>query len=169
LKFLLVGAAPINKESQDNYIWDPNGEKFTVKSGYNFLQRYNNYDNWNLWTTVWKNEYLPKIIFFAWKLLKGKILTVENLKKKGFEGPSMCVMCQREEKSIQHLFLNCIIARHCWKQIISPLELNIDTIEQLTTLNKNWAQSNPYAKKKNSHKSNLKMPTLYASLASMAS
>jgi len=37
LKLLLVGDTPINKRSQDNYIWDPSGGNFTVKSGYNFL------------------------------------------------------------------------------------------------------------------------------------
>jgi len=148
LKLLLAGAAPINKESQDSYIWDPIGGKFTIKSGYNFLQKYHNYENWNLWTTTWKNECLPKIKKFAWTLLKGKIPIEKNLRKKGFQGPSICVMCQREEESIQHLFLKCIIARQCWKQIISPLEMNIDTFEQLTTLNVNWEQSYPYARKK---------------------
>jgi len=88
------------------------------------------------------------IFFFAWTLLKGKILRVENLRKKGFQGPFICVMCQMEEENIQHLFLKCIITRQCWKQIISPLEMNIDTFEQLTTLNVNWGQRYPYAMKK---------------------
>eukprot|EP00253_Pinus_taeda_P020455 PITA_20455 len=97
--------------------------------------------------SVWKNACLPKIKFFAWTLLKGKILIVENLRKKGIHGPFVCVLCQEEEESTQHLFLNCVIARQCWKQIISPLDLNIDSIEQLSPLNKNWTDSYPYAKK----------------------
>lgn len=52
LKLLLAGAAPINKESQDSYIWDPIGGKFTIKLGYNFLQKYHNYENWNLWSNM---------------------------------------------------------------------------------------------------------------------
>lgn len=129
LKHLLARVSPINKESQDSYIWDPIRGKFTVKLGYNFMKKYHNYEYWNLWTAAWKNEFSPIIKKFAWTLLKGKILTAENLRKKGFQGPSICVMCQREEESIQHLFLKCIIARQCWKKIISPLEMNIHTFE----------------------------------------
>lgn len=82
LEILLVGAAPINKEDQDEFVWDPSEGNYTVKSGYNYLQNYNSHDDWNLWKAVWKNECLPKIKFFIWSLLKGKIITVENLKKK---------------------------------------------------------------------------------------
>lgn len=93
LKTTLTRAAPINKTTQDNFVWDPSGEKFTVKSRYNFLQPSNNLENWNLWIAVWKNECLPKIKIFAWTLLKGKILTTENLRKKGIQGPSMSCLC----------------------------------------------------------------------------
>jgi len=36
----LLGAAPINKEEQDGFIWDPNGGEYIVKSGYNLLQEH---------------------------------------------------------------------------------------------------------------------------------
>lgn len=65
LKLLLAGIAPINKRSQDSYIWDPSGGNFTLKSSYKFFQNHNNHENWNLWSVVWKNESLPKINFFA--------------------------------------------------------------------------------------------------------
>lgn len=112
-----------------------------------FRSNQSNYENWRLWPTIWKNECLPKIKFFSWTLLKGKILIAENLRKKCIHGPSMCVLCHEEEESTQHLFLNCVIAKHCWKQIISPLDLNIDSTKQLSPLNNSWAHNYPYAKK----------------------
>jgi len=146
MKITLAGVVPINKKIQDSYVWDPSGGKFTVKSGYKFLQPNNNLENWNLRSAVWKNECLPKIKFFAWTLLNGKILTAENLRKKGIQGPSMWCLCRKEEESSQNLFLDCAIARHCWQQIISPLKLATENFDQLTTLNRNWEKCYPYTK-----------------------
>jgi len=60
-----------------------------------------------------------------WMLLKGKILTADNLKRKGYEGPSCCAMCQRSGENIQHLFVGFPFARACWKGLVSPLEVSI--------------------------------------------
>lgn len=99
LKLLLVGASPINKESQDNYIWDPNGGKFTVKLGYNFLQNYNNYENWNLWIATWKNECLPKIFFFGMEFTKRQDSYGGKFKEKRFPRPlHMCHVPKRRRK-----------------------------------------------------------------------
>lgn len=87
LKTFLVGATPTKIEYQDEFIWNPYGGNYTLKSGYNYLQNYNSEENWNLWIVVQKNECLPKIKFFTWSLLKGKILTMEKFKKNNFQGP----------------------------------------------------------------------------------
>lgn len=86
LKTHFSGAAPINREEQDDFIWEPNGGEYTVKSGYNLLQEHQSQQDWSLWKAAWKTECLPKIKFFMWTLLKGKILTSENLKKKEYKG-----------------------------------------------------------------------------------
>lgn len=115
LKRTLMGVAPINKSTQDNYVWDPSGGKFIVKYGYQLLQSSYNLDNWNLRSAIWKNECLPKIKKkIAWTLLKGKILIAEDLKKKRDSSPSMCSLCCSEEESSQHLFLDFPFAQHCW-------------------------------------------------------
>lgn len=61
LKISLSGLAPTNKEACDRFIWDPSGGNFTVKDGYKLLQASSTLGNWNLWTTVWKTECLPKV------------------------------------------------------------------------------------------------------------
>lgn len=65
LKALLYGSPPINKQNKDTYIWDPSGGDYSIKSGYNFLYNYSNFEKWNLWTVVWKNVCLPKVKFFV--------------------------------------------------------------------------------------------------------
>lgn len=41
LKIRLVGVVPINKDDQDEFVWDPNGGNYTLKLGYNYLQNHN--------------------------------------------------------------------------------------------------------------------------------
>lgn len=103
-------------------------------------------NNWVLHKVVWKSECFPKIKFFNWTLLKGKILTAENLKKRGILRPSICCLCRAEEESSQHLFLECPFSQSCWKLIISPLSRR-ETFDQITSLQKNWETSYPYPKK----------------------
>ena len=42
LKSHLTGVAPINREEHDDFVWDPNGREYTVKSWYNVLQEKQN-------------------------------------------------------------------------------------------------------------------------------
>ena len=48
LKFHLAGVAPINKEKHYDSFWDQNGGDYTVKSGYNLLQKRHNQNDWSL-------------------------------------------------------------------------------------------------------------------------
>lgn len=100
MKITLAGAAPINKKIHDSYVWEPSGGNFTVKSRYKFRQPINNLEKWNLRSAVWKNECLPKIKLFAWTLLKGKILIMENLRKKGIQGHPCVFYARRRRKAV---------------------------------------------------------------------
>eukprot|EP00253_Pinus_taeda_P017560 PITA_17560 len=108
LKLSLTGSAPLNRLSEDKYMWDPNGGSYTAK--------------------------------------EGKILTAENLRKRGILGPSICCLCREAEESNNHLFLECTFARNCWKLITSPLSIG-DLPNQISLLQKNWGNSYPYPKK----------------------
>lgn len=81
LKSHLSGEALINREDQDDFVWDPNGGEYTVKSWHNILQGQKNQQHWSLWKVTWKTECLPKIKAFISTLLKGKILTYGKKKE----------------------------------------------------------------------------------------
>lgn len=134
------------KETEDRYIWDTSGGFFSVKEGYKSLQNTTPVANWNLHSAAWKTECLPKVKHFNWTLLKGKILTAENLRKRGIQGPSIYCFCRAEEESIQHSFLLCPFAKRCWNQLTSPLETR-GTHEQMHNLQKNWKKDFPYPRK----------------------
>eukprot|EP00253_Pinus_taeda_P024025 PITA_24025 len=146
LKSSLSRSAPTNKEKDDRYIWDTCGGSFSVKEGYKSLQNINPTANWNLHTATWKSECIPKVKHFNWTLLKGKILTAENLRKRGIQGPSICCFCRAEEESIQHSFLLCTFAQSCWNQLSSPMEVR-GKYDQMHNLQKNWKKDFPHSRK----------------------
>jgi hypothetical protein len=59
-----------------------------VKEGYkDLLRRLSLPEKKNMWKNVWNNDGIPKINIFLWLLAQNKLLTVENLSKRGFKGP----------------------------------------------------------------------------------
>ena len=56
---------------------------------------------------IWKLKVPPRMQIFGWLTYHGKILTAENLQKRGWNMPSMCVMCRAQCESIIHLFTEC--------------------------------------------------------------
>eukprot|EP00253_Pinus_taeda_P010548 PITA_10548 len=143
LKTTLSGAAPVNREAEDSYIWDSCGGSFSVKEGYKSLQNSLPSPNWNLHSATWKSECIPKVKHFNWTLLKGRILTAENLRKRGIQGPSICCFCKAEEETIQHSFLLCPWVQNCWQQLTSPLEAR-GRYDQVHSLQKNWKKDYPH-------------------------
>jgi ribonuclease HI len=101
---------------RDVLAWDsdPKG-KFSVASGYAVLDKQlsgSTENSW--WKKVWNKFAWPKCNFFSWLVVQGKCLTWENLCKRGFQGPSMCVLCAGDEENISHLFFQCSFAKTIW-------------------------------------------------------
>ena len=58
---------------------------------------------WNPWVPV-------RVSFFTWELLWGRILTLEQLKRRWWRIPYRCYMCKGDEETANHSLL------HYWKQ-----------------------------------------------------
>eukprot|EP00253_Pinus_taeda_P008935 PITA_08935 len=116
----LHNRAPVKKDAIDGLRWDPSGSTYTIKSGHHHICN-GIYQTplWNHWKIIWKSEVIPKIKFFIWLLLKGKVLTAENLSKRGINGPSRCPNCCTAEETMFHLFIDCPFARRCWTKMSS--------------------------------------------------
>ena len=56
--------------------------------------------------SVW-NPFVPlKMGFFAWEVVWGKVLTLDQLKRRGRPLASRCYLCENEEESIDHLLVH---------------------------------------------------------------
>lgn len=90
LKVHLARVVPINIEEQDDFVWDPNGGDYIVKSGYNLLQKLHNQNDWSLWKAAWNSECLPKIKVFNGHFSKVKFLPLKIKKKRNTRALKMC-------------------------------------------------------------------------------
>eukprot|EP00268_Persea_americana_P029942 TRINITY_DN28916_c0_g1_i2.p1 TRINITY_DN28916_c0_g1~~TRINITY_DN28916_c0_g1_i2.p1 ORF type:complete len:107 (+),score=3.09 TRINITY_DN28916_c0_g1_i2:158-478(+) len=64
------------------------------------------------WRSLWSIKALPRVA-----ALLGRILTMDNLRRRGLIIVNACPICFEDEESIDHL-LNCPIAQHLWRSTL---------------------------------------------------
>eukprot|EP00253_Pinus_taeda_P024433 PITA_24433 len=125
-------------EEDDKLRWGLKGNgNFSLKEARNILEK-NEQGEIQTWSSkVWDNLLWPKIRTFLWLLMRNKTLTWDNLRKKGFVGPSRCPMCLEEPESLNHLFNTCEWATQLWwwmEDLLSSSDRQLDSIQN-TILN----------------------------------
>ena len=66
------------------------------------------------WKSIWGVKAPQRVAFFMWTVAWGRILTYDNLRKRGHVLPSWCCMCKEAAETVDHLFLHCKMAREIW-------------------------------------------------------
>jgi len=51
-----------------------------------------------------------RVTFFAWSATLGKILTLDNLRKRRIIVVDWCCMCKKSGETVNHLLLHCEVA-----------------------------------------------------------
>ena len=104
---------------EDKLIWDyhPSG-CYTPKHGYiqlNVLDHNREMVWW--WKQLWKLKCLGKEKLLFWAILENKAPTWDILKKRFIKGPGFCVLCRKDEETIQHLFVQCSYSQTIWNEV----------------------------------------------------
>ena len=112
-----------NLSSQkDKPIWRLGNKGFTVNS----LYKKNSLDQFKVpYRFLWKSKLPQKIKVFLWLVIRNKILTKDNLRKRNWKGSDDCCFCGGME-SIDHLFFKCSVAKFVWRVV--QIALNLDYI-----------------------------------------
>lgn len=68
---------------------------------------------------IMEAENTPRVLAFGWLALRGSILTMDNLQHKRIIVVNACPMCLGAEDSVDHLLLNCSLAKKMWWAILN--------------------------------------------------
>lgn len=62
---------------------------------------------------------------FPWLMVQNKILTIDNLMKKGWAMVNRCVMCKAEIETVSHLFKKCRTSIAIYNQVTTTMGLTM--------------------------------------------
>jgi hypothetical protein len=102
----------IRLEEVDRVVWNISKENFEVKTFYKALVCHE--AAYFPWKGIWHVKVPKRVAFFVWTAALGKILTHDNLRRRGIVVVEWCVMCKKHGESVDHLFLHCDVARVVW-------------------------------------------------------
>ncbi|CAN1179405.1 hypothetical protein LINPERHAP2_LOCUS34177 [Linum perenne] len=72
---------------------------------------------------IWRADVPTKISGFVWQVFYKNISTYDNLQKRGFIGPNVCVLCRADLESVSHLFVSCSFTSQVWLTFSSKLAI----------------------------------------------
>ncbi len=90
------------------------------------------------WKPIWKSKVPPRVAFFVWIVAKGKILTMDNLRKRGICLVEWCCLCKKSGESPEHLLLHCSYAQALWSFAFSLFGISWVMPAQITDLLTSW-------------------------------
>ena len=70
---------------------------------------------------TWKSRAPVPCRFFTWLAIQDRCWTSNRLARRGLDHQDCCPMCSQEEESINHILLQCVVAREVWTAICHPL------------------------------------------------
>ena len=127
---------------QDQLRWGNKSEgTFNLKEAKLILLDLNSQAPDKTWQNLWRHQGWMKIKLFMWLVQHKKILTWDNIRKRGVLGPSRCQLCEAQEEAMEHLLNNCIFTSSLWDYFSTIFQqTNRDKGSIISTLNR-WRRT----------------------------
>ena len=84
---------------------------------------------------VWSIKVPPRVQVFLWLLSHNKLMTKDNLAKRGIEKPPDCVYCTDKE-TMDQLYFGCVVAKQIWRRV--SILLSIDLGSDYLSISRFW-------------------------------
>ncbi|KAG9446327.1 hypothetical protein H6P81_012455 [Aristolochia fimbriata] len=111
----LISTARLDQNQEDKMLWIPTTEgRFTVKTTYEALANSNASDTHPSYL-AWTLKGPPKAQFLLWVALHKKMLTRENLSRRGMTlQTTLCPVCGLTTETVDHITLHCSNSWNIW-------------------------------------------------------
>lgn len=124
----------------DYYEWEIAGKvSLTYSTGQTYSYLRGNIDEVSWAKAVWFSNGIPRQQFHAWLLVLDRCPTRNRLLSWGIQVSPLCLLCNNDHESRDHLFFNCSFSFHLWELSatrcsIQPLRTWSQTLDQMQGL-----------------------------------
>jgi hypothetical protein len=106
----------LKQDGEDRIWWIPSKRRtFEVRSF--FQELYSLGGSPFPWKSIWRVNVPLRVSFFVWTVALGKILTLDNLRKRKVIVVDCCCICKKSGEFMDYLFLHCEVIRELWNLI----------------------------------------------------
>jgi hypothetical protein len=107
-----------NSPDEFRWRWTADGN-YSAKSAYSiqFQGSFCTFNSMALWTTNAEGKHR----LFAWLLVQNRILTADRLLARNWPCNPICILCDQDLETADHLCLHCVYAREVWQRVLSGL------------------------------------------------
>jgi hypothetical protein len=71
----------------------------------------------NTYKVTWDSDLPLKIQVFLWLIQNDRLLTKQNMGKRGWLGDQLCSFCHQAIETVDHLFVTCDYFQQIWHWI----------------------------------------------------
>jgi zinc-binding in reverse transcriptase len=103
-----------------------------TRSAYKFIN-HTPYVQDNL-SRLWEIKAPPRVQVFLWMMMRNKLLTIDNMIRRGWMMPNMCYLCRMHIEISQHVFNDCSFTRQLRDYIAHVVPSTKGTCEAFTSL-----------------------------------
>ncbi|KAH1246079.1 ATPase family AAA domain-containing protein 1-A [Glycine max] len=122
-----IAQREIHPQREDNWVWKPNPSgSYSTKSTYDLLWGESMGENQDTtFEELWKLKISAKSSVFAWSLIRDRLPTKLNLKRRQvMVNDNLCPFCSNNEEEAAHLFFNCSKILPLWWESLSWINLH---------------------------------------------
>jgi hypothetical protein len=94
--------------------------QFTARSLYRFLSHGGGGVIRRRMKEIWRAKLPLKIRIFLWQMANDRLPTVEQLKKRNWEGKVECQLCGKKE-GVDHIMFKCVLSKYVWAVVRDAL------------------------------------------------
>lgn len=117
----------------DRFIWrwSPNG-RYSARTAYHAF-----FVGWTMMAgapELWRAQVPPKVKFFFWLTLHGRLWTAERRMRRGLQQDAACALYDQLNESVDHLLCSCVYTREVWSRFLSSMGSPAPRPQQDSTL-----------------------------------